>query len=62
MKILIEEYGMMIASIGAAVFLLFLIDWLPSQYKSWSIKFIGGITGAEYSYDADITLEDIEKW
>lgn len=62
MKVLVEEYGMMITAIVTAIFLLFLIDWLPGQYKSWSVKFIGGITGAEYDYGASVTLEEIEQW
>ena len=62
MKVLLEEYGIMIASIAAAMFLLFLIDWLPSEYKSWSTKFISGITGVEYDYGDSVTLEEIETW
>lgn len=62
MKVLIEEYGLIMVAIIAAMFLLFLIDWLPNQYKDWSVKFIGGITGVEYSYNSDITLEEIEQW
>ena len=62
MKVLIEEYGLIMVAIIAAMFLLFLIDWLPNQYKDWSVKFIEGITGVEYSYNSDITLEEIEQW
>jgi hypothetical protein len=51
MKVLIEEYGMMIVAILAAGFLLYMINWLPGQYKYWSREFIAGISGVEQYAD-----------
>ena len=60
MKTILEEYGLLLALIGC-LFIFIFYRVVKTDFKDYSRRFIGSITGNYMSYDVDITLTEIEE-
>lgn len=60
MRYILSEYGILIVSIIGCVSVFTLSVLLHDDYKAFSVRFIGSITGNYAEYGTDLTIEGIE--